>query len=103
MVQMLNLEATSVADLKLGKWEGADTAIAVEAECIFQMGVSGVGGAAFVVGNGNFFSRVDVMDCVDGFTPCIAVPTIVSIWKAAMIYEANSRIDATNCGVRTAG
>ena len=35
---MLDLEAASVAKLELGKWEGADTAIAVEAECIFQMG-----------------------------------------------------------------
>lgn len=103
MVQMLDLEATSVADLDFGKWEGADTAIAVEAECIFQIGASGVGGTAFVVGYGNFFPRVDVMNCVDGFTPCIAVPTIVSIWKAAVIYEADGRIDATNHGVGTAG
>ncbi len=99
----MDLEAASVAGLELGKWEGADTAIAVGAECIFQMGVSGVGGTAFVVGDGNFFPRVDVTDCVDGFTLCIAVPTIVSIWKTAVINEANGRIDATDHGVGTAG
>ncbi len=76
---MLDLETASVADLKLGKWEGAETAIAVEAECIFQIGASGVGGTAFVVGDGNFFPRIDVTDCVDGFALYIAVPTIVSI------------------------
>ena len=100
---MLDLEAASIADLELGKWEGADTAIAVEAECIFQMGASGVGGTAFVVGDSDFFPRIDVTDCVDGFILCIAVPTIVSIWKTAVIYEANGRIDATNHGVGTAG
>lgn len=100
---MLDLEAASVADLELGKWEGADTAIAVEAECIFQMGASGVGGTAFVVGDGNFFPRLYVTDCVDGFTLCIAVPTIVSIWKTAVINEANGRINTTNHGVGTAG
>lgn len=100
---MLDLEAASVADLELGKWEGADFAIAVEAECIFQMGASGVGGTAFVVGDGNFFPCIDITDCVDGFTLCIAVPTIVSIWKTAVVYEANGRIDATNHGVGTAG
>lgn len=97
------MEAASVADLELGKWEGADTAIAVEAECIFQMGTSGVGGTALVVGDGNFFPCIDITDCVDGFTLGIAVPTIVSIWKTAVIDEANGRIDATNHGVGTAG
>ena len=103
MVQLLNLEATRVADLELGKWEGADVAIAVEAECIFQMGVTRVGVTAFVVGDGHFFPRLDVLDCMDGFTSCIAAPTNVSIWKAAMLYEANGRIDAVNWGVGTAG
>ena len=99
----MDLEAASVAGLELEKWEGANTAIAVEAECIFQMGVSGVRGTAFVVGDGNFFPHIDVTDCVDGFTLCIAVPTIVSIWKTAVINEANGRIDATDHGVGTAG
>jgi len=44
-----------------------------------------------------------VTDCVDGFTLCIAVPTIVSIWKTAVINKANCRIDATDHGVGTAG
>ncbi len=48
---MLDLEATSVADLELGKWEGAETAIAVKAECIFHISASGVEGTAFVVGD----------------------------------------------------
>jgi hypothetical protein len=52
---MLDLETASVADLKLGKWEGAETATAVEPECIFQIGTSGVRGTAFIVGDGNFF------------------------------------------------
>ena len=88
--------------MKLGKWEGAETAVAVEAECFFQIGASGLGDTAFVVGDSNFFPRIDVPDCVDGFTLCIAVPTIVSIWKTAVINEANSKIDATNHGVGTA-
>ena len=100
---MLDLEAASVADLELGKRDGADFAIAVEAECISQMGASGVGGTAFVVGDGNFFPCIDITDCVDGFTLCIAVPIVVSIWKTAVIYEANGRVDATNHGVGTAG
>ena len=100
---MLDLEAVSVADLELGKCEGADTAIAVEAECIFKIRASGVGGTAFVVGDGNFFPRVDITDCVDSFTLGIAVPTIVSIWKTAVVNEADSRIDATNHGAGTAG
>jgi hypothetical protein len=32
---MLDFEAASVADLEFGKWEGSETTIAVEAECIF--------------------------------------------------------------------
>ena len=56
---MLDLEAASVADLEVGKWEGAETTIAVEAECIFKTGASGVGGVAFIVGDGNFFPGFD--------------------------------------------
>ena len=100
---MLDLEAASVADLELGKWEGADTAIAVEAECIFQIGASGVKGTALVIEDSNFFPRIDVPDCVDGFTLRLAVPIIMSIWKTAVIYKANGRIDATNHRVGTAG
>ena len=100
---MLNLEAASVAGLKLGKWKGADTAIAVEAECIFQKEASGVGGTALVVGDGKFFPRVNETDGVDGFTFCIAVPIVMSIWETTVINEADGRIDATNHGVGTAG
>ena len=99
----MDLEATSVADLELGKWEGVETAIAVSVECFFHTSASGVGGAAFVVGDGNFFSRIDVTDCVDGLAFGIAVPTIVSIWKTAVVNEANGRVNAINYGVGTAG
>ena len=67
------------------------------------MGVLRVGRAAFVIGDGDFFPCIDMMDCMDGFTLCITVSTIVSIWKTAVIYEANDRIDATNHRVGTAG
>ena len=61
---MLDLEAASVAGLELGKWKGADFAIAVEAECIFEMSGSGVGGTAFVVGDGIFFPCINKTDCI---------------------------------------
>ena len=85
VVQMLDLEAASVADLELGKCEGADTAIAVEAESNFKMRASGVRGIAFIVRDCDFFPRIDIMDCVNSFTLGIAIPTMVSIWKTAMI------------------
>ncbi len=100
---MLDLEAASVADLALRKREGAEAAIAVEAECIFQVGASGVEGTALVVGDGNFFSRIDGTDCVDGFALGIAVPAMVGVGETAVIDEANGRIDAANLGVGTAG
>lgn len=100
---MLDLEAASIADLELGKWEGTDNAITVEAECVFEVGASRVEGTAIVVGDGNLFPCVDATGRVDGFRLCIAVPVIMSIWKTAVINEANCRIDATNNGVRTAG
>ena len=100
---MLDLEAASVADLEVGKWEGAETTIAVEAECIFKTGASGVGGVAFIVGDGNFFPGFDVTDCVDGFPLCIAVPATVSIWETAVVDEANGRVDSANRRVGAAG
>ena len=89
--------------MDFGNWEGAETAIAVKAECIFHMNASGLRGAAFVVGNGNFFSSADVTSCVDGLAFCIAVPVILSIWETAVVNEANGRVNATNWGVWTAG
>lgn len=100
---MLDLEAASVAHLELGKWEGTDTAIALEAECVFQKGASGVGGTALVVGDGDFFPRVDETGCVDGFTRCIAIPIVMSICETAVVNEANGRIDTTNHGLGAAG
>ena len=100
---MLDLEAASIADLELGKREGADNAITFKAECILEVGASGVERTALVVGDGNFFPHVDVTGCVDGFTLCIAVPIVVSIWYTAVINEANCWIDATNGGAGTAG
>lgn len=82
---MLDLEAASVADLELGKWEGGETAVAVEAEYIFQFGALGGGGTALVVGYGNFFPRIDVTDCVDDLTLFIAVPIVMSIWETVVI------------------
>ena len=67
------------------------------------MGTSGVGAAAFIVGDSNFFPGFDITDCVDGFAPCIAVPTIVSIWETAVVDEANSRVDSANHRVGAAG
>ena len=100
---MLDVEAASVVDLKLGKWEGADTAIAVEAEWIFQMSASGVEETVLVVGDGNFFPRINIPNYMNGFTLCIAVPIIVSIWKTAVINKTNDRKDATNHEAGTAG
>ncbi len=71
--------------MEVGKWEGAETTITVEAELFFEVGASGVGGAAFIVGDGDFFSGFDGTDCVDGFVQPIAVPTVMSIWKTAVI------------------
>ena len=88
--------------MEIGKWKGADAAIAVEAECIFQIGASGIGGAAFVVGDDSSFPCIDVTDCVDDFTHRIAVPAIVSIWKTAVIDKTNGRINATRDRVGTA-
>lgn len=67
------------------------------------MGASGIRGTAFVVGDSDFFPRTDVADRVDGLALCIGVPTVVSIWKTAVVDEANGRVDATNHGVGTAG
>lgn len=100
---MLDLKAASVADLEFSKWKGADTAIAVEAECVFQIGMSGVRGTPFVIRDGNFLPRFDVTDCMDDFKPCVAIPAIVSVWKTAVINEADGGIDATDHGVGTAG
>ena len=48
---MLDVKAASVADLKLGRWEGAETATAVEAKRISQIDALGIGGTAFIVRN----------------------------------------------------
>ena len=82
---MLDLEAASVTDLELGKYEGADTAITVEAESNFKMRASGVRGIAFIIRDCNFFPRIDITDCVNSFTLGIAIPTMVSIWKTAVV------------------
>ena len=67
------------------------------------MRASGVRGTAFVVGDGNFLPGIDVTDCVEGLALCISVPTIVGIWKTAVVNEANGRVNATNHRVGTAG
>lgn len=50
-----------------------------------------------------FFPRTNVADRVDGLALCIGVPTIMSIWKTAVVDEVNGRVDATNLGLGTAG
>lgn len=97
------MKAASVADLAVGRWEGAETTIAVEAECFSKIGALRVKGASFIVGDGDLFSGFDVTYCVDGLALCIAVPTIMSIWKTAVINEANDRVDSPNSRVRAAG
>lgn len=68
-----------------------------------EIRASGVGGAAFIVGDGNFFARFDVTDCVDGFVLCVAVSTIVSIWETGVVDEANGRVDSANRRAGAAG
>jgi len=52
---MLDLETASVTALKLEVRERTEVAVAVEAERIFQIGATGIGGTALVVGNSDFF------------------------------------------------
>ena len=51
---MLDLEAASVADLELGKCEGADFAIAVKAEYIFTIDRSEVEETTFIIEDNSF-------------------------------------------------
>ena len=60
-------------------------------------------GAAFVVGDSNFFPRLDVTNSVNGFVLCIAVPTIVSIGETAVVNEADGRVDSTDHRAWTTG
>ena len=100
---MLDSKAASIAELELGEGEGAESAMAVEAECILQVSVSKVSRAASVVGNGDLFPRVDVSRCVDSLDLRVAVPVIVSVGETAVVDEANGRVDTTDRGVGTAG
>lgn len=100
---MLDLDPAGVALLEVRRWEGAEAAGTVEAECIYQFRASGVRGLASVVGDGDFFTRIDVTGCVNGFEAGIVVPIIVSIWKTAVVDEADGGIDSADPGVVTAG
>ena len=100
---MLDLKAPSVAGLAVCRWEGAETTIAVEAERVFEVGASGVEGAASIVGDANFLPGSDVADCVDGFALCVAVPTVVSIWETAVVDKADGRVESSNPRVGAAG
>lgn len=100
---MFDLEAASVANLAVRGCERAETAITAESEFLFQKSASGVEGACSIVGDGDLFPGFDVTDCVDGLALCIAVPIIVSIWKTAVIDEANGGVDSTNRRVGAAG
>ena len=79
---MLDLETTSVTFLKLERWEGVKSAVAVKAERVPQVGASGVGRPTFVVGEGDFFAHIDVADRVNSFVLCVGVLVIVGVWKA---------------------
>ena len=100
-VEWFNFAAAGVADLELWGWEGAETAIAVEAEVVFKVGAAGVGGAAFVVGDGDFLFGFDVTESMDGFALRVIVPIVLSIWKTAVVDAAYGREDPANHGVRT--
>lgn len=76
---MFDLDPAGVAEVEVRRREGAETTVTVEAESIFQPRASEVRGIASVVGDGDFFTRIDVTGCVDGFELGIAVPVIVSI------------------------
>ena len=65
------------------------------------MGAAGVGGAAFVVGDGDFPPRFDVTESVDSFALRVIVPIVLSIWKTAVVDAAYSREDPANHGVGT--
>jgi hypothetical protein len=65
-IQSLNLLTSKVAVMKFGGWEKALFAAAVESECLFQMSLSRVGGAAVIVTNGNFLSSFGKVNCMDG-------------------------------------
>lgn len=103
VVELLDLKAASVANPELGKWEGAKSTIAVEPECVFQIGPAGVGWPSFLVGDGDFFSGLDVANRMDGLALCVIVPAIVSIWQTAVIDETNGGVHPPYHRVRATG
>lgn len=102
VVETLHLEAARVTLLKLESWEGAESTVAVEAECFLQRGASGGAGAGFGVADGEFFTRGDGADGVDCLGFCVIVPVVVGVWETAVVEEANGRVDTANRGVGTA-
>lgn len=47
--------------------------------------------AAFVVGDGDFFPTFDVAGRMDGFAIFLVVPSVLSIWKTAVVNAAYRR------------
>jgi len=97
----LDFAAAGFADLELWKGEGAEIAIAVEAEYVFEIRPARVGGAAFIVEDGDFFPVFDITDRVDGFTIYIVIPSVLSIWKTAVVDAAYNREDTANHRIGT--
>jgi len=102
-VETLDLEAAGVAGCQRGRGEGAEGASADEAECVFQMGASGGGGEACVVGDGEFVAGGDGADGVDGLARGGAVPAVVGVWETAVVEQADGRVDGADVGGGTAG
>lgn len=67
------------------------------------MGASGARSAAFVIGDGDFFTSFDTTNCMDGFTLRVAVPAMISVWKTTVVDKANGRVDSANHRSRAAG
>jgi len=64
--------------IQIDHW-GVETTITVKAEYIFKIGALGVRGAAFIIGDGNFFPKFNITDYIDSFALYITVLTTISI------------------------
>ena len=69
----------SITNFKLRKYKGVNTIIIVKAECIFKISISGVRGTTFIIGDSNFFPRINIIDCVDSFVLSNTILIIISI------------------------
>ena len=88
--------------IQIDHW-GVETTITVKAEYIFKIGALGVRGAAFIIGDGNFFPKFNITDYIDSFALYITVLTTISIQETAIVNKAYSRVDPTNPRVGAIG